>query len=289
MTPEHWSRIEALFEAAVDMPAAERRAFLASACGADAGLSHEIEAMLAGERTSGPFLNGVVSEEAQHAAASHAKAAGNSITGRRFGPWRVTGLAGRGGMGSVYRVERHGGHYHKQAALKVLRGGVDSDFLRERFRYERQILAQLEHPNIARLIDGGESLAGEIEAPYLVMEFVEGEPITAYCDSHSLPVAARLELLPRVCDAVRYAHRHMVIHRDSKPGNILVDTEGCPKLLDFGIAKLLDPEFQPGKGAEASTGIRLMTPEYASPEQALGKPVSAATDVYSLARCSMKC
>lgn len=182
-------------------------------------------------------------------------------------------------MGSVYRAARADQQYKKQVAVKVVKRGLDTPFALARFRAERQILANLEHPNIARLLDGGTTDAG---LPFVVMELVDGLPIDEYCESHKLLIEERLRLFRTVCLAVQYAHQHMVIHRDLKPGNILVTAEGIPKLLDFGIAKILDPQSFPG-GAEVTISLmRMLTPEYASPEQVRGETISTASDVYSL-------
>lgn len=282
MTPAEWRRIEEVFQAAAEVPTRERAEFLSVACNGDAALRARVESMLEADRSSATFLRGVLQEEVRQASAEDQQTAENRLLGRRFGPWRITGVAGRGGMSSVYRAVRDDDQFHKQVALKVLRYGLDSEFAGVRFRYERQILAQLEHPNIARLIDGGQTSAEEEEIPYLVMELVSGAPITTYCRAKRLSLAARLQLFLAVCAAVRYAHAHMVVHRDIKPGNILVDAEGAPKLLDFGIAKLMDPSLNAGELSRTSTGFRMMTPEYASPEQVRGEPVTAATDIYSL-------
>lgn len=270
MTPQRWQRLEELFEAAVALPPAQRAAFLSTNCQGDEALLAELEQMLEADGDGGEDLRRLVSDEARRAVEAEAV--------RRIGPWQVTGVLGRGGMGSVFRAERADDQYHKQVAIKMLRPGLDSEFALARIRYERQILSSLEHPNIARMIDGG-THDGQ---PYIVLEFVEGETITAYCEARRLDVPARLRLFRQVCDAVQYAHQHLVVHRDLKPSNILVTGEGWVKLLDFGIAKLEDPEWQPEAAAETSTGMRLMTPEYASPEQVRGEPVTAATDVYSL-------
>src|SRR5882672_8090685 len=181
-------------------------------------------------------------------------------------------------MGEVYRAVRADGQYTKEVAVKLVRGGFDSAFVQERFRNERQILASLDHSNIARLLDGGSTEDG---VPYLVMELIEGTRIDEYCEQHRLSVNERLQLFLQVCDAVQFAHQHLIIHRDLKPGNILVTEEGVPKLLDFGIAKIL--EVQPeGQGESTMTLFRLLTPQYASPEQVKGEPITTASDVYSL-------
>ncbi len=197
--------------------------------------------------------------------------------GSHIGPYRIVREIGRGGMGAVYLAERDDEHYHQQVAIKLIKPGLGGDVIRRRFRNEMQILAELNHPNIARLFDAGTTDDG---LPYLVMEYVEGSAINAYCDQHQLSVEQRLKLFSTVCEAVQYAHQHLVIHRDIKPGNILVTSEGLPKLVDFGIAKLL------GRGNLGSdltaTAMPFMTPQYASPEQVRAESVTTATDVYSL-------
>ena len=195
---------------------------------------------------------------------------------RPIGPYRILRELGHGGMGTVYLAARADEQFQKRVALKVIRSGADSAVVVSHFKRERQILASLDHPNIAGLLDGGTTDEG---LPYLVMEYVEGEPLLAYCDSRSLPIWERLKLFQAVCSAVQYAHRNLVVHRDIKPGNILVAVDGTPKLLDFGIAKLLNPELA---GEAATATAMVMTPEYASPEQARGDRITTATDVYSL-------
>jgi serine/threonine protein kinase len=205
--------------------------------------------------------------------------AGTQDTGRRIGPYEVVRELGRGGMGIVYLARRADGAFERRVALKIIQREFTDDRLLERFRRERQVLANLEHPGIARLIEGGTT---EAETPYLVMEYVEGVPIDAYCDAERLSVRARTVLFLAVCDAVQHAHEHLIVHRDLKPRNILVTTSGEPKLLDFGIAKVLDPE-KTSAAPEVTTGVmQFMTPAYASPEQVAGRPITTATDVYSL-------
>ena len=197
----------------------------------------------------------------------------------RLGPYRLIREIGHGGMGTVYLGVRADDAFQKRVAIKVLKRGMDTDSIVRRFRHERQILASLEHPFIASLLDGGSTPDGR---PYFAMEYVEGQPIVDYCDTHRLDTAARLELFRHVCSAVQYAHQNLIIHRDIKPANVLVIAEGTPKLLDFGIAKLLNPELAGQTLAPTAPGLQLMTPEYASPEQVRGDAVSTATDVYSL-------
>jgi serine/threonine protein kinase len=196
-----------------------------------------------------------------------------------IGPYRIIRLIGQGGMGAVYLAARADDQYQKQVAIKLVRTGMASDFVVRRFRNERQILASLDHPNIARLLDGGATPDG---SPYFVMEYIEGKPINGYCDDHKLSTVERLKLFQQVCSAVHYAHQNLVIHRDIKPSNILVTTDGTPKLLDFGIAKLLNPEMPDQLVETTATAAGLMTPVYASPEQIRGHAVTTASDVYSL-------
>ena len=216
----------------------------------------------------------VLEECAADAARLRLDAAGATKIGTRIGAYKVVREIGHGGMGTVYLAERDDEHYHQQVAIKLINPGLGGDIIRRRFRNEMQILADLNHPNIARLFDGGETADG---VPYLMMEYVDGTPINAYCNDHNLSTEQRLKLFCTVCDAVQYAHQHLVIHRDIKPGNILVTSEGVPKLVDFGIAKLLG-----GTADTAATAMPFMTPEYASPEQVRGASVTTATDVYSL-------
>ena len=199
--------------------------------------------------------------------------------GRRLGPYRIVGEAGRGGMSEVFKAVRDDQQYEKQVAIKLLKPGLDTDSLLRRFKAERQILAQLSHPNIAHLLDGG---ATEDGAPYLVMEYIEGKPIDAYCDERQLGVNERLDLFRSLCSAVHYVHQHLMVHGDLKPGNVLVTEQGVVKLLDFGIAKLLSPTPTSGREEPRATTFLALTPEYASPEQVRGEPISTASDVYSL-------
>lgn len=270
MNPELWARAKALFDAALERPLDERARFVESAAEGDAALRIEVEWLLSAhyEAEADSFID----EPAIAPLADlHSE---RDWVGRLLGPYRVVGQIGRGGMGAVFRAVRDDDQYHKEVAIKVVMRGVDNDLVRERFRSERQILATFDHPNIARLLDGGSADDG---SPYLVMELVDGEPITVY--ARNRPLAARLALFRQVCSAVSDAHRKLVVHRDIKPGNILVGRDGVPRLLDFGIAKIL--EGGPGGGA---TGLvrGMMTPEYASPEQVRGEPITTASDVYSL-------
>ncbi len=265
-----WARVKEAFAAATALPPGERAAFLAAEFGDDAALCREVESLLA-------------SHDAAEAEAFIARAPGLAaedrapILGQRIGPYSVLGEIGRGGMGTVYRAVRDDDEYRKVVAVKVVRQSLDST-LGGRLKAERQILAALEHAGIARLLDGGTTADG---LPWLAMEYVEGEPITEHAERRGLLVSGRLLLFREVCSAVHYAHQMLVVHRDIKPGNILVTPAGHAKLLDFGIAKLLEGPDSAGT-APTLTALRAMTPEYASPEQVRGLAVTTATDVYSL-------
>ena len=270
MNPERWRQIRNVFDHVVALPASERASYLDSACAGDSELRSEVESLLLSNNQAGTgFLNTPAVDLTKPAPIPTP-----SRVGRRIGAYNILEEIGQGGMGEVYRAGRADGHYEKQVAIKLVRGGYDSAAVLDRFRHERQILASLDHPNIARLLDGGTTEDG---LPYLVMELIEGTRIDEYCNARDLGVNERLQLFLQVCSAVQYAHQRLVIHRDIKPGNILVTKEGVPKLLDFGIAKILDPSA----GAEATIAGPL-TPEYASPEQIRGEPITTATDVYSL-------
>lgn len=272
MAASRWRRIEALFDEATALPAGARAAFLSRACSEDLAMRGEIESLLAADARAGDFLVRPVVPAAPPPTPA-------SLVGRRVGHYRVEAKLGEGGMSTVYLALRADDAYQQKVALKVLGYGADRSDLSARFRAERQILASLDHPGIARLLDGGTTDDGR---PYLVMEYIEGEPLDRYCDRHRLGVDARIDLFRQVCVAVQYAHQNLVVHRDIKPSNILVSAEGVPRLLDFGIAKLLEGAELPGPIEATTTGQRLMTPQYASPEQVEGGAITTATDVYSL-------
>ncbi|MBI2837854.1 MAG: protein kinase [Acidobacteria bacterium] len=261
MNPDRWLRIKAVFQEACEIDAGERARYLAQACGDDADLRSEVEKLIAADAE--------VNEAPKRESARP--------QWPRIGPYEIIREIGRGGMGTVYLAARADHAYAKQVAIKVIRRGFDTESLLRRFRKERQILAALEHPYIAALYDGGSTEAG---LPYMVMEYVRGEEILSYCDTRCLTVRQRLDVFRRVCSAIHYAHQKLVIHRDIKPCNILVTENGGPKLLDFGISKLLDPD--PDRAALAPSSFPMMTPEYASPEQVRGGRVTTASDVYSL-------
>ncbi len=269
---ERYARVSELFRTATELLPQDRAAFLESGCGNDESLRREVEALLEADAQSDGFIEQPISAIPADLLAEE------EFAGRHFGPYEVIRELGRGGLGAVYLAIRSDGEYRKEVALKLIRRGLDTDDILRRFRTERQILAQLDHPNIARLIDGGTSDDG---LPYFVMEYVKGEPLLAYCDSQRLNTQQRLALFRKVCAAVTYAHQNLVIHRDLKPSNILVTPEGEPKLLDFGIAKLLSAEEEM-MFTQTAPGLRAMTPDYASPEQIKGERITTASDVYSL-------
>jgi eukaryotic-like serine/threonine-protein kinase len=268
-----WNRITELFLSALELPPDGRQAFLESACAGDPDLRSEVEALLGADGSARRQLEKAVAQA--HAEFEDADVA----EGRTIGPYLLVRELGAGGMGTVYHAIRSDGEFVQAVAVKVIKRGMDSESILRRFRLERQILARLEHANIARLLDGGSTASGQ---PYFVMEYVDGVSITEFADTHNLTVRERLKLFLPVCDGVQAAHRNLIVHRDLKPGNILINREAVPKLLDFGIAKLLDTDVVPETVPATATGIRLLTPEYASPEQVRGEPVSTATDVYSL-------
>jgi non-specific serine/threonine protein kinase/serine/threonine-protein kinase len=269
MSDERWGRLKRVFQDALDQPEAARGAFLDRECAGDAELRREVDTLIASHADAGGFLSRPAVDRAAPASA---------LEGRRIGAYRILGEIGRGGMGTVYRAVRDDDAFQKTVALKVVRGPSGWGDVEQRLERERQILARLQHPHIAAVFDGGTTEDGR---PYLVMELVEGRPITEHCAAHALATRARLEMVRAVCDAVQYAHRNLVVHRDLKPGNILVGEDGRPKLLDFGIAKLLaggvDPDLAP-----TATMLPMMTPEYASPEQVRGETVTTSSDIYSL-------
>jgi eukaryotic-like serine/threonine-protein kinase len=275
VTPERWKEIEGIFEQALELPADERAAFIQTNCNDDQELRREVDSLLESHASAGSFID----EPRLFISDADLKDDDGGIpAGQLIGAYRVVREIGRGGMGAVYLAERADEQYKKQVAIKLIKRGMDTDSVLRHFRNERQILAGFDHPNIARLFDGGTTDDG---LPYFVMEYVEGLPINEYCATHKISLVERLKLFREVCAAVSYAHRHTVIHRDIKMSNLLVTSDGTPKLLDFGIAKILQPSVGP-EALMTMAGMRPMTPEYASPEQVRGEPVTTASDVYSL-------
>jgi serine/threonine protein kinase len=251
MTPKRWKKIEDIFEAALDCDRARREDFLRAECDGDADLFSEIKKLVARYEREENFLESPVWTDSlmlggtlKNRVASSledeiALPAEKSFAGKQIGVYRLTAELGRGGMGVVYLAERADGEFRQKVAVKLIKRGLDTDFIVRRFRRERQILANLNHPIIAQLLSGGTTEDG---SPYLVMDFIEGAPLLDYCRDENLDLREKLELFLQICKAVSYAHRKKIVHRDIKPSNILVTNRGVPKLLDFGIAKILDPD-----------------------------------------------
>lgn len=275
MDKRRWKRIEALFLECMNLDSDARDRRLKDACGNDEELRAAVERMLQADTSKDDKLRVAVGNAAQRAAAM----AADRWSGRTLGTYRIERKLATGGMGSVFLARRSDEAFERQVAIKLLSSALTSEEGHRRFFIERQILANLSHPYIAQLLDGGTTDDG---VPYLVMEYVDGEPIDSFCGAKRLPVRDRLELVCRVCDAVQYAHRNLIVHRDLKPHNILVTGDGTPKLLDFGIAKLLDATLSGAPELMTVAEVRLLTPMHASPEQVRGEPVSTASDVYSL-------
>ena len=275
LTPEFWQRLESVFHGALQIEPAERRQYLDEACAGDETLLKQVESLILSSEQTDQLMDGVIAEEAAGLT--------GLAPGERIGQYKILRELGQGGMGTVYLAVRADDHFHKQVAIKLMRVDSFNPAMVQRFRTERQILANLEHPGIARLLDGGATTLG---SPYVVMEYVDGMPVDTYCEQHHLSIRERLMLFRRVAEAVSYAHRNLIVHRDIKPDNVLVTPQGEPKLLDFGIAKLLSPEnalLTAGQELQRTISTdRLMTPEFASPEQARGEAITTLSDVYSL-------
>ena len=269
MDSEKYQKAKTIFDKIIDMPNHDRDAFLAEACANDIELADLVKSLLESDAAAGSFI------EVPFLKLS----AKESSSGKHIGPYKLVRRIGHGGMGAVFLAFRDDEQFKKQVAIKLIKRGMDTDEIIKRFRNERQILASLDHPAIARLLDGGVTDDG---LPYLVMEYIEGQPIDDYCDYHKLNTIERLKLFRKVCESVQYAHQNLIIHRDLKPGNILITRDRNVKLLDFGIAKLLNPSLFPVTIPHTQTGFKNMTPEYASPEQVKGEPITTASDVYSL-------
>ena len=270
MPSDNWDRLQSLFGSAVDLPPDEQERFLDAACGEDLELLADIRSLLASDLKGGEAISSAVGEEASLILDAE------TPVGSRLGAWKVMKEIGRGGMGTVYLAVRDDDQYRKRVAIKVVKRGMDTDEVLSRFRSERQILANLDHAYIARLLDAGTTGEGR---PFLVMDYVDGQPVGEFCRERGLGPKAICDLFLRILEAVAHAHRNLVVHRDLKPGNILVTAEGIPKLLDFGVAKLLREGADAGATVAA---VRTYTPEYASPEQVRGQAVTTATDIYSL-------
>ncbi len=280
MSSERWQEIETLFHLASGLPEAERGALLDHRCGDDDAMRREVESLLAADAQVFNQLERTVEGVFSLAAA---EAGDEPLERQRIGPYRVLRELGRGGLSTVFLGQRDDEDFPLKVAIKVVKRGMDTQDILRRLRQERRILASLDHPNISRMMDGGSTEDG---LPYFIMEYIEGQTIEAYCESQDLDIDQRLELFTQVCGAVHYAHQSLIVHRDIKPGNLMVTQDGIPKLLDFGIAKLMAPDSADTPALAAATataaGLRLFTPEYASPEQVRGQPLTTATDVYSL-------
>ena len=272
MRSDQWPQIEEILQSVMEQPPADRAALVETACRDDAELRREVESLLAFHGDDSLTKDSAFGDAMRLLQRQY----GGLTEGHRIGVYRILREIGRGGMGNVYLAARADETFHKLVAIKIIRRELDSDDIVQRFQRERQILAMLDHPNIARLLDGGTTHDG---LPYFVMEYIEGEPIDQYCDARNLAIADRLTLFQGVCSAVSYAHQRLIVHRDIKSANVLVTKEGVPRLLDFGIAKLFDPDVLQQK---TLTGFRALTPECASPEQMRGEPVTTASDIYSL-------
>ncbi len=280
MSRERFRRAKEVFHAAIELPDGEREAWVREACAGDAVLLEEVRSLLTAAAGGSGHLEAVPIAVLARAAEEKPPAAdGAPVPPRRIGSWTILREVGRGGMGSVYLAERSDRQYKGHAALKLVKRGMDTEFILNRFRAERQILASLSHPNIARLLDGGTTDDGR---PYFVMEFIDGQILTDYCASHGLGLRERIDLFRTVCAAVQFAHRSLVVHRDIKPSNLMVTADGTVKLLDFGLAKLLDPQQSGQSFYQTVAGVGIFTPEYASPEQVRSLPVTTSTDVFSL-------
>ena len=285
MTPEHFKTVERLYHSALECEESRRNAFLKKECDGDEALRLEVEKLLAYAEDNANFLENSAFEElgllktGEFAGGPPATELRPSMIGKRVGEYKIVATIGSGGMGDVYRAVRADNEYQQLVAIKVVSVRDQSGQIVSRFRAERQILATLDHPNIARLLDGGTTEDG---IPFFVMELIEGQPIDRYCFANHLSVDERLHLFLQVCSAVEYAHQHLIIHRDIKPANIIVSAEGVPKLLDFGIAKILGPETTERAFAPTVTVAPALTLAYASPEQIKREPITTATDVYSL-------
>ena len=276
MTPERWQQVKEILGKALEMGLTQRPEYIDQACGQDVSLRTELLRFLAAAEKAGEdFLSEPAAPDSLPQDFSKEQ---DRRIGQVLGSYKLISVIGEGGMGAVYRGMRVDDQYQSQVAIKLVHAGQDSPLVILRFKNERQILASLEHPNIARLHDGGTTQEG---VPYFMMELIEGEPINEYCDHHKLSIDARLKLFLEVCSAVQYAHRRLIVHRDIKPSNLLVTRQGIPKLLDFGIAKIVDPGMS-NNVEQTTMSLRAFTPAYASPEQVRGAPITTASDVYSL-------
>ncbi len=276
MTPARWNRVKEVYAQALEISEEQRDGFIASACAGDRELLREVESLLESEKKAGLFLEQPALDRTTQNMSTAVRAAVGTFPqrGDRLGIYAIVQQIGEGGMGTVYQAVRDDDEFRKLVAVKILKRGMDTDYVVQRFEIEKQILAHFDHPNIARLLDAGITPDNR---PYFVMEFYSGLALDRYCRERRPTLEARIRLFQKICAAVEYAHENLIVHRDLKPGNILITEDGEPHLLDFGIAKLLGDERQ-----LTVAGLRVMTPGYASPEQIRGEPVNTATDIYSL-------
>lgn len=271
-----WQTIKSVFDEAVKLPPSKRKEFINKKCAGNPALRIEVISLLDSHDKAGAFLE---TPHIEATSGTSVKVKNDPFTGKKFGKYKLVECIGTGGMGSVYLGVRDDGQFEQKVAIKFIKSGLNSGYVIKRFLNERKALASLNHPNIARLIDGGSTKSG---MPFFIMEYVEGKPITRYCDDNKLNVQKRLELFLKICSAVQYAHRNLIVHRDIKPSNILVTNDGEPKLLDFGIAKILSPVSEDNNTKLTQTGMWNLTPEYASPEQFKGGNITTVSDIYSL-------
>jgi serine/threonine protein kinase len=272
MEKREYQRVMQILGEAIARAPAEREAWLNSACAGDESLHKQVLKLIAHEKTAPDFM-----EESPFENAVWREREERSLIGSQIGAYKIVEEIGRGGMGAVYLAQRADKEFESLVSVKIIKRGMDTDYILHSFRKERQILAYLNHPNIARLLDGGTSEDGR---PYFIMEYIKGQSIKRYCDEKKLTIEERLKLFLKVCSAAQYAHQNLIVHRDLKPSNILVTEDGMPKLLDFGVAKLLSSDNS--NQEQTAANARAMTPEYASPEQIRGEPVTTASDIYSL-------
>lgn len=273
MNPTKWAKISEIIETALEKTEPERSIYLTQICGADKELRHEIDSLLSYEETENDVFE---NKQLNPLTFGEIDKIPNNYIGKQIGKYKITKPLGEGGMGAVFLGERNDGEFEQEVAIKLLKQGFVSKVALSRFVSERKILARLHHRFIAQLLDGGTTEEG---MPFLIMEYVEGLPLLEYCREKNLGLKERLELFQNICSAVQYAHQHLVIHRDLKPSNIIVSNDGTPKLLDFGISKLVSQDIDE---MQTQTEFRALTPAYASPEQIRGEPISTASDIYSL-------
>jgi len=281
MTHQKWTQIESILDRLLDLPEEERLKQLEKVCSGDLNLMKQVEDVLSAMKQAGDFLETPLTLDSEDMLDSISPPAPERglKPGTKVGVYEIVRQIGRGGMGSVYLAERADKQFKKVVAIKVVRQGMDTEDILKRFHNERQILASLNHPNIAKLLDGGVTPDGY---PYFVMEYISGIPLDVYCDRNKLTILERLQLFRVVCEAIHHAHQNLVVHRDLKPSNILITGEGQVKLLDFGVAKVLNPEISALNAIHTRSDTRILTPEYASPEQVRGEQITTASDVYSL-------